>query len=118
MNIIRYVGLYLLIGFVLHMGWTIIFEIWINHKVGSKNFPDAIVHYLWLKEQLYDKHAILQSVKVAMEEMLSNGFAFIILGVLLTTIIWPISVCEDLAVYSDMCEYVYDVAREKENSES
>ena len=35
MNLLKYVGMYLLVGFVLHMGWTIIFEMWIHRKVGG-----------------------------------------------------------------------------------
>lgn len=116
MNILKCVGMYLLAGFVLHMGWTIIFEMWIHKKVGGENFGEAIAYYLGLKMQLYDKHTGLREAKAFMEAMLSKGTAAIALWVILTIAVWPVALFEDFAVYSDMCDYVYDVAQDKKGS--
>jgi len=118
MNILKYVSLYLLVGFVLHMGWTIIFEMWIHRKVGGENFSEAITHYLGLKMRLYDKHAGLREAKLFLEGLSEKGAAAIILLIVLTIVVWPTAFFEDCAVYSDMVDYVYDVANNKESSES
>ncbi len=118
MTIIKYVGMYLLAGFVLHMGWTIIFEMWIHRKVGKENFPDAIVHYLGLKMRLYDKHAGLREAKLFLDGLSEKGAAAIILLIILTIVVWPTAFFEDCAVYSDMCDYCRDVANNKESSAS
>jgi len=118
MNILKYVGVYLLAGFVLHMGWTLIFEVWIHNKVGSENFSEAIDFYLGLKMRLYDKHAGLREAKAFVEAMLSKGAAAIVLWIALTMVVWPVAMFEDFAVYNDMVSYVYDVAQGKESSES
>lgn len=118
MNILKYVGLYLLVGFVLHMGWTIIFEMWIHRKVGGENFYEAITHYLGLKMRLYDKHAGLKEAKLFLEGLSEKGAAAIILLIILTTVTWPAAFFEYCAVYSDMVEYCYDVANNKESSGS
>lgn len=118
MNILKYVGMYLLAGFVLHMGWTIIFEMWIEKKVGREQFPEAIAHYLGLKLRLYDKHSGLREGKLFMEGLLEKGAAGILLMIALTMVIWPTAFFEDIAVYSDMVEYCCNVANDKESSES
>jgi len=118
MTILKYVGVYLLAGFVLHMGWTIIFEIWINKKVGSENFSEAIAHYLGLKMRLYDKHAGLREAKLFLEGLSEKGAAAILLLIVLTMVVWPTAFFEDCAVYSDMVEYCCNVANNKESSES
>ena len=118
MNIMKYVGMYLLTGIVLHWGWSIIFEMWIERKVGREHFSEAIAYYLGLKLRLYDKHSGLREGKLFMEELLEKGPAGLLLAVALTMVIWPTALFEDIAVYSDMCEYVYDVAQGKESSES
>lgn len=118
MNIMRYVGLYLIAGFVLHAGWAIVFAIWIHSKVGGKNFSEAMCHHLWLKMRLYEKNIALREVKVAIEEMLSKNAAGFILWIALSIFVWPIGLFENFAVYSDMCDYVYDVAQGKKSSES
>ncbi len=118
MNIMKYVGMYLLAGFVLHMGWTIIFEMWIERKVGREHFSEAIAYYLGLKLRLYDKHSGLREAKLLMEGLLEKGAAGILLMIALTMVTWPAALFEDIAVYSDMCDYVYDVAHDKESSES
>ena len=118
MNILKYVGLYLLVGFVLHMGWTIIFEMWIHRKVGSENFSEAITHYLGLKMRLYDKHAGLREAKLFLEGLSEKGAAAIVLLIVLTIVVWPTAFFEDIAVYSDMVDYCHDVANNKESSES
>ena len=115
MNILKYVGVYLLAGLVLHMGWTIIFEMWIHRKVGGENFSEAISYYLGLKMRLYDEHAGLREAKAVMEALLSNGAAAIVLLVALTMVIWPMALFEDFAVYNDMVNYVYEVTEKKES---
>jgi len=118
MNIIKYVGMYLLAGFVLHMGWTIIFEMWIHRKVGGENFSEAITHYLGLKMRLYDKHAGLREAKMFLEGLPEKGAAAIILLIVLTMVVWPTAFFEDCAVHSDMVEYCCNVTNNKESSES
>lgn len=118
MTIIKYVGMYLLAGFVLHMGWTIIFEMWIHRTVGKENFPEAIAHYLGLKMRLYDKHAGLREAKLFLEGLAGKGAGAIVLMIVLTIVVWPTAFFEDCAVYSDMCDYCRDVANNKENSAS
>lgn len=118
MNILKYVGMYLLVGLVLHMGWTIIFEMWINRKVGDENFSEAIAHYLGLKMRLYDKHAGLREAKLFLEGLSEKGASAIVLLIVLTMVTWPAAFFEDIAVYSDMVDYVYDVTNNKESSES
>ena len=118
MTIIKYVGMYLLAGFVLHMGWTLRFEMWIHRKVGKENFPDAIVHYLCLKMRLYDKHAGLREAKLCLDGLSEKGTAAIILLIVLTIVVWPTAFFEDCAVYSDMCDYCRDVANNNESSAS
>lgn len=118
MNLLKYVGLYLLVGFVLHMGWTIIFEMWIHRKVGGENFSEAIAHYLGLKMRLYDKHAGLREAKLFLEGLSEKGAAAIILLIILTMVVWPTAFFEDCAVYSDMCDYCRDVANHEESSAS
>ena len=44
--------------------------------------------------------------------------AAIVLLILLTMVVWPTAFFEDIAVYSDMIDYVYDVTNNKESSES
>lgn len=116
MNIIKYVGVYLLVGFIIHMGWTFIFECWIRKKVGSENFSEAVSYYLGLKMRLYDKYAGLKEAKAFMERMLESSAASILLWVAFTMVIWPVAFFEDCAVYNDMVNYVHDVT--KESSES
>lgn len=118
MNLMKYVGMYLLTGIVLHLGWTIIFEMWIERKVGREHFPEAIAYYLGLKLRLYDKHSSLREGKLFMEGLLEKGPAGILLMIALTMVTWPAALFEDIAVYSDMCDYVYDVIQGKESSES
>ena len=118
MNILKYVGVYLLAGFVLHCGWSIIFEMWIERKVGREHFQEAIAYYLGLKLRLYDKHSGLREGKLFMEGLFEKGPAGILLMIALTMVIWPTAFYEDVAVYSDMCKYVYDVAQGEESSES
>ncbi len=118
MNIIKYVGLYLLVGFVLHMGWSILFEMWIFRKVGGENFSEAITHYLGLKMRLYDKHAGLREAKLFLEGLSEKGAAAILLLIVLTMVVWPTAFFEDIAVYSDMVNYVYDIIDDKESSAS
>lgn len=113
MSIIKYVGIYLLAGIVIHMGWTILFEVWIRAKVGGEKFPEAMDYYLGLKLRLYDEHAGLREAKIVMEHILSKGAAGIVAWIALTMVIWPTAVYEDFAVYSDMVNYVMDVTEEK-----
>jgi len=118
MNIMKYVGMYLLTGIVLHLGWTIIFEIWIEKKVGREHFSEAIAYYLGLKLRLYDKHSGLRQGKLFMEALLEKGAAGILLMIALTMVTWPAALFEDIAVYSDMVDYCCNVANRKESSES
>lgn len=100
------------------MGWSILFEMWIEKKVGREHFPEAIAYYLGLKLRLYDKHSGLREGKLFMEGLLEKLPAGILLMIALTMVIWPTAFFEDCAVYSDMCDYCRDVANNKESSAS
>ena len=113
MNILKYVGLYLLVGFVLHMGWSMLFEMWIFRKVGGENFSEAITHYLGLKMRLYDKHAGLREAKLFLEGLSEKGAAAIVPLIILTMVVWPTAFFEDIAVYNDMVSYVLDTTEKK-----
>ena len=116
MNIIRYVGLYLLVGFVLHMGWTIIFMSWVRRNVGRENFSEATAYYMGLKIQLYDKYSGLREAKLFIDQICDKGIAGLLLLIVLTLMTWPVAFFEDCVIYSDMVEYVHDVTDKSSDS--
>ena len=105
-TILKYIGMYFLAGLVLHFGWTAIMEIWMYRRVGKDGFHETIQHYIALKTRLYDKHAGLREAKMMLDSLCAMGPGGWFLMILMSFVIWPIGVYEDIAVYSDTVDYV------------
>ena len=117
-HIVKFIGMYLLAGLVIHWGWTIIYEIWIHHKVGGDRFGEAMNHYLGLKLKLYDKHAGIREAKMFLESLSSLGGGGWALMIAMTFVLWPVGLFEDIAVYRPMTDYVYEQIGKADRVES
>ena len=112
-HIWKFIGMYIMTGIVTHIGWTILFEIWIHKKVGGDGFVEAIEHYLALKVKLYDRHAGLHAGRMLLERMMAMDAGGWILVILATLVTWPVALFEDIAVYRPMTDYVHEQCANK-----
>ena len=110
MHIMAYVGKYILLGLILHFGWTTIMQVWMYHKVGKHRYDEALEHYMALKIKLYDKHSGLKEAKMFLEHLANMGGLAWAAMLAFTLVIWPIALFEDIAIYKPTFEYMLDVA--------
>lgn len=112
-HIWKFIGLYITVGIVTHLGWSILFEIWIHRKVGGDGFAEAVEHYIGLKVKLYDKYAGLHAGRMFLEQLLAMNAGGWIFCILATLAAWPVALFEDIAVYGPMVDYVHEQCANK-----
>jgi len=112
--ILKYVGMYFLMGIVFHGGLAIGITVWIVLKLASKN-EDQIQHafdeLFRLKAELYgdDSHAALDAYKAFLKHAeASSKFLYYLASMAL----WPMGVCENLAILPALRQCVNEVKRE------
>ena len=112
--IMKYVGMYCLMGIVLHGGLAIGIVVWIIAKLIKDNEDDisnAFDEMLRLKAALYgdDSHAALDAYKAFLKHAeASSKFLYYLASMAL----WPMGVCENLAILPSLRQYVNEIKRE------
>lgn len=111
---LKYVGMYCLMGIVLHGGLATGILIWVIMKLIKDNeseIENAFNEILRLKAALYgdDSHATLDAYKAFLKHAeASSKFLYYLASMAL----WPMGVCENLAILPALRQYVNEVKRE------